>query len=117
MATVTCKYTGIEFESRFKFAKTHPQIKTARNVMLARHQGVYQHIYMSAADRALDAAAPFALADVERIMAEAERAGTRSLQEMQAYFGEMGSEAMPINPSTSVYLSEWEMRGTDEGGE
>lgn len=87
----TCKYTGIEFTPRKdqpKWTTTHPAIKDAYAAMIERHSGGYQHIYMSAADRALDAAIPFSLSDLPRIMAEAERAGEQLEDETRAYFRE-----------------------------
>lgn len=84
----TCKYTGIEFEPRFRGAQIHPTIKAAYAAMIERHPGSRQHIYMSAADRALEAAAPLALADIDRIMNEAEKAGEQLEDEARAYFRE-----------------------------
>lgn len=105
----TCQFTNEEFIPRKdqpKWTKMHPAIKDAYAAMIERHPGNHQHLYMSAADQALAGAAPFALTDVDRVMAMAEAAAARSEQELRAYFGETESEALPMDAHAGVHLSE-----------
>lgn len=87
-----CKYTGTEFTPRRdqpRWTEIHPAIKDATNAILDRHaDSRYRYLYDSSIDRALAAAAPFALEDLPRVMADAERDGSAREREVLEYYGE-----------------------------
>jgi hypothetical protein len=117
-----CQYTGITFAG-VPWVRVHPAIRAARNAMQDRHAGGYQHLYMSAADRVLESAAPFALADVDRLISEAERIAAEQEQEhRKTDLSDEESEALnrkyeAVYGDGGRYPTEWELRGTDESGE
>ena len=81
----TCQYTGIEFEGKPAWTRIHPVIRAACNAMQERHAGRYQHLYMSAVDTVLEQAAPFGLADIDRLIAQAEQVAAAQEQESRSF--------------------------------